>query len=169
MHSNISHCIEGLRLDKLAPFTFRVVLWICLNKNIQLNQLHLPITRHQSAATCKKKLSKKNVCRGGAESWQQIHLADRLTVAKSKLKKAQELRHPIILKIFTKAWSHQLKRLSSCVKLTVRKNGWHAFVCASSIFKWLERKLVPNSLLNKLWNNRGHWKLESTVLLIDYY
>ena len=56
---NINHCIDGLRLDKLAPFTFRVVLWICLNKNIQLNQLHLPITRHQSAATCKKNYRRK--------------------------------------------------------------------------------------------------------------
>ena len=50
----------------------------------------------------------------GAESWQQIHLANWLTVAKSKLKNVQELRRRIILKIFTEAWSHQLKRLSFC-------------------------------------------------------
>ena len=59
---NINHCIDGLRLDKLAPFTFRVVLWICLNKNIQLNQLHLPIMRHQSAATCNNETKRTKQC-----------------------------------------------------------------------------------------------------------
>ena len=56
---NINHCIDGLRLDKPAPFTFRVVLWICLNKNIQLSQLHLPIMRHQAAAACKEIIEEK--------------------------------------------------------------------------------------------------------------
>ena len=94
----------------------------------------------------------------GAESWQQIHLANRLTVAKSKLKNVQELRRRIILKIFTEAWSHQLKRLSFCA-LNWQRTKWmeYLWVCLVS-FQILRAWASCQIILWNKWSNKKNEK-----------